>query len=149
MSEYQYVDPKSYDLIKKECDGDHLVYPVGRQVLVKVFNKFGDDTTDTVKTHANTSTVAAIKTGAGVYLPTETKDNEIFHTTCGLVLAYGAYAWSGEKFPHGKFAEVGQWVLFGRYTPKLKLKNYNLATLDDTSILVVTPNPAKILMDMN
>jgi hypothetical protein len=149
MSKYQYVDPKSYDLIDKECNGEHLLYPVGRQVLVKIFNKFGADTTDTVQSHAHTGTVSAIKTEAGVYLPQETKDNEIFHSTCGLLLAYGAYAWKGPKFEYGNFAEVGDWALFGRYTPKLKFKNYFLATLDDTSILVVTPNPGKLLLDMN
>lgn len=151
MSEqsYQYVDPKSYALIDKECDGNHLVYPVGRQVLVKIFNKFGAESSDRVETHAHTGTVSAIKTDGGVYLPNETKDNEIYHGTCGLVLAYGAYAYSGEKFDKGPFCHVGDWALFGRYTPKMKFKNFFLATLDDTSILCVTPKPSKILMDMN
>lgn len=98
--------------------------PTGRQILVKVYD-------------------LCEKTAGGVYISEISKDSEIHHTTCGQVIAMGPYAYEDEKFFKGPFCKVGDWVLFGRYAPKVKNPNYKIALLNDTDVLGITAAPNK------
>ena len=89
------------------------------------------------------------KTTGGIYLPSQSQDNEEYLTAHGIILAVGPLAWceraSGKEWQGGVWAKVGDHVTFGKYAgQKLIIEKVKLLLLNDDEITSVLPKDCNI-----
>jgi len=83
------------------------------------------------------------KTKGGIYLPDKVVDDISYLTTIGQVIKLGDLAYEdSEKFPKGKWCEVGDYVCYGKHTgQKFVYKGIKLLLLFDDQIIMRVEDP--------
>ncbi len=83
------------------------------------------------------------KTKGGIYLPDKVVDDISYLTTIGQVIKLGDLAYEdSEKFPKGKWCEVGDYVCYGKLTgQKFVYKGIKLLLLFDDQIIMRVEDP--------
>lgn len=83
------------------------------------------------------------KTKGGIYLPDKVVDDISYLTTIGQVIKLGDLAYEdSEKFPKGKWCEVGDYVCYGKHTgQKFVYKGIKLLLLFDDQIIMQVEDP--------
>ena len=89
------------------------------------------------------------KTTGGIYLPSQSQDNEEYLTAHGIILAVGPLAWkdreTGKPWQGGNWAKTGYHVTFGKYAgQKLIIERVKLLLLNDDEITSVLPSGCNI-----
>lgn len=81
-------------------------------------------------------------TKGGILLPDSTTSDMAYLTTVGRVVAIGELAYMDkEKFPKGKWCDVGDYVCYGKHTgTKLFYKGIKLLVLFDDQIMMKVDN---------
>jgi co-chaperonin GroES (HSP10) len=75
----------------------------------------------------------------GIYLAAASQEAEQHLTYVGKILAVGSKAFTDERL--GDKAEVGEWVIYGRYAgQRLEHKGVKLILINDDEILAKAPN---------
>ena len=90
-------------------------------------------------------------TKGGILLPDKFKDDVKYLTTVGKVLAVGDTAYlDKDKFPNGRWCEVGDTVAYGRHVGhKIMYKGVNLILLFDDQIIMKITDPEDLDMAYN
>lgn len=83
------------------------------------------------------------KTKGGIFLPDKVVDDISYLTTIGQVVKLGDLAYEdSEKFPKGKWCEVGDYVCYGKHTgQKFVYKGVKLLLLFDDQIIMRVGDP--------
>lgn len=91
------------------------------------------------------------KTKGGLLLPDSVKDDVAYLTTVGKVLSVGDLAYKDEdKFPNGKWCDVGDYVCYARHTgQKLYYKGVRLLLLFDDQVMMKVDEPTNLDMTYN
>jgi co-chaperonin GroES (HSP10) len=128
--ETQQPSPKpKYALEEKYKEQkEKLPKPTGWRIIVLPF-KMGD------------------KTKGGVVLAESTVERQQVASQCGLVLAMGPACYSDkERYPHGPWCKVNDWVVFARYAgSRIHIEGGEIRLLNDDEILATVQNPEDIL----
>ena len=107
---------------------EKLPKPTGWRIIVLPF-KMGD------------------KTKGGVVLAESTVERQQVASQCGLVLAMGPACYSDkERYPHGPWCKVNDWVVFARYAgSRIHIEGGEIRLLNDDEILATVQDPEDIL----
>ena len=91
------------------------------------------------------------KTKGGLLLPDSVKDDVAYLTTVCKVLAVGDLAYKDEdKFPNGKWCDVGDYVCYARHAgQKLYYKGIRLLLLFDDQVMMKVDEPTNLDMTYN
>ena len=83
------------------------------------------------------------QTKGGIFIPDSTKEDMSYLTTVGKVIALGDLAYAEkDKFPHGPWCEVGDYVCYGKHTgTKMFYKGVRLILLFDDQIVMRVEDP--------
>ena len=87
------------------------------------------------------------KSKGGVLFGTETIDKQQVASQCGNVLAMGSECYKNkERYPHGPWCKVGDWVVFARYAgSRIEIDGGEVRLLNEDEILATVKNPEDIL----
>ena len=87
------------------------------------------------------------KTKGGVLLGQETLDRQQVASQCGSVLAMGDACYRDkERYPHGPWCAVGDWVVFARYAgSRIEIEGGEVRLLNEDEILATVQDPTDIL----
>ena len=87
------------------------------------------------------------KTKGGVVLHEATVERQQVASQCGLVLAMGPACYSDkERYPHGPWCKVNDWVVFARYAgSRIHIEGGEIRLLNDDEILATVQDPEDIL----
>jgi co-chaperonin GroES (HSP10) len=91
------------------------------------------------------------KTKGGLLLPDSVKSDVAYLTTVGKVLSIGDLAYEDkDKFPNGKWCDVGDYVCYGRHVgQKLYYKGIRLLLLFDDQVMMKVDDPTNLDMTYN
>jgi len=87
------------------------------------------------------------KTKGGILLGDETIDRQQVASQCGSVLAMGDACYRDkERYPHGPWCKVNDWVVFARYAgSRIHIEGGEIRLLNDDEILATVQDPEDIL----
>ena len=87
------------------------------------------------------------KTNGGILMGQETIDRQQVASQCGNVLAMGPDCYLDKnKFPHGPWCKVKDWVVFARYAgSRIEIEGGEVSLLNDDEILATVQDPTDIL----
>ena len=87
------------------------------------------------------------KTNGGILMGQETIDRQQVASQCGSVLAMGPDCYlDKDKFPHGPWCKVKDWVVFARYSgSRIEIEGGEVRLLNDDEILATVQDPTDIL----
>ena len=87
------------------------------------------------------------KTKGGILLGGETIDRQQVASQCGSVLAMGDACYRDkERYPHGPWCAVGDWVVFARYAgSRIEIEGGEVRLLNEDEILATVQDPTEIL----
>ena len=87
------------------------------------------------------------KTNGGILMGQETIDRQQVASQCGSVLAMGPDCYlDKDKFPHGPWCKVKDWVVFARYAgSRIEIEGGEVRLLNDDEILATVQDPTDIL----
>jgi len=127
----QQLDPKPKKLALEEKykeQKEKLPKPTGWRIIVLPF-KMGD------------------KTKGGVVLHEASVERQQVASQCGLVLAMGPACYlDKERYPHGPWCKVNDWVVFARYAgSRIHIEGGEIRLLNDDEILATVQDPEDIL----
>ena len=107
---------------------EKLPKPTGWRIIVLPF-KMGD------------------KTKGGVVLHEASIERQQVASQCGLVLAMGPACYlDKERYPHGPWCKVNDWVVFARYAgSRIHIEGGEIRLLNDDEILATVQDPQDIL----
>ena len=122
------ADPKFALEKKYKKQTQTLPKPTGWRIIVLPF-KMGD------------------KTKGGVVLAESAIERQQVASQCGLVLAMGPACYSDkERYPHGPWCKVNDWVVFARYAgSRIHIEGGEIRLLNDDEILATVQDPEDIL----
>jgi co-chaperonin GroES (HSP10) len=84
-------------------------------------------------------------TKGGILLPQQAVDQKEFAQMCGEILAIGPLAWTRSDMGGEDWANVGDYVLFGKYEgKKVRVDDVDMLLMNDDCIVAVIPDPTKI-----
>ena len=87
------------------------------------------------------------KTKGGVVLHEAAIERQQVASQCGLVLAMGPACYlDKERYPHGPWCKVNDWVVFARYAgSRIHIEGGEIRLLNDDEILATVQDPEDIL----
>ena len=87
------------------------------------------------------------KTKGGILMGSEALDRQQVASQCGSVLAMGPDCYTDkERYPHGSWCKVGDWVIFARYAgSRIQIEGGEIRLLNEDEILATVKNPEDIL----
>ena len=87
------------------------------------------------------------KTKGGVIMNESTLERQQVASQCGNVLAMGSECYKNkERYPHGPWCKVGDWVVFARYAgSRIEIDGGEVRLLNEDEILATIKNPEDIL----
>ena len=87
------------------------------------------------------------RTDGGILMGQETIDRQQVASQCGSVIAMGPDCYLDKnKFPHGPWCKVKDWVVFARYAgSRIEIEGGEVRLLNDDEILATVQDPTDIL----
>ena len=87
------------------------------------------------------------KTKGGIIMNESTLEKQQVASQCGNVLAMGPQCYMDkERYPHGPWCKVGDWVIFARYAgSRIQIEGGEIRLLNEDEILATIENPEDIL----
>lgn len=83
---------------------------------------------------------------AVIELPDMVTAHDKHKSYVGLVVAQGSECYTGERFKHGPWCKVGDWVVFGRHDgPHFLYKDIPFAMIPDDKVYMVIENPEDVV----
>lgn len=88
------------------------------------------------------------KTEAGIILTSDTQSDAEWNITVGRILAVGPLAWQRADMGEEAWAEVGDYVLYAKYSGhKITYQGTALILLNDDGVLMRIPSPELLFQD--
>ena len=87
------------------------------------------------------------RTKGGIIMNETTLEKQQVASQCGNVLAMGPQCYKDtERYPHGPWCKVGDWVVFARYAgSRIEIDGGEVRLLNEDEILATIKNPEDIL----
>jgi chaperonin GroES len=87
------------------------------------------------------------KTKGGIIMNESTLEKQQVASQCGNVLAMGPQCYMDkERYPHGPWCKVGDWVIFARYAgSRIQIEGGEVRLLNEDEVLATVQDPTDIL----